>query len=210
MRKHFSLYDMQGLAFGILLTSLGVTFLKAAGLVTGQTAGLAVLLSYLAPLGFGTLFLLISLPFFVLSWKRRGAVFTLRTVIAVAGISVVTQFLGHAMSFDALPPLLAGILAGACSGVGLIALFRHNASAGGLGILALIVEERTGFKTGLFQMCSDAVVFGIALIYLPFDNVLCSFAGAVVLNAVIAWNFQIGQARSALRRGCPPPFAHSR
>jgi len=189
--SRLSLYDIQGLAFGILLTSLGVTFLQAAALTTGQTAGLAVLISYLVPLGFGAVFVLISLPFLALSWTRRGRSFTLRTMATVAGISVTTPALAHWIRFESLPPLLAAILAGSCSGVGLVVLFRHNSSAGGLGVLALIVEERTGFRTGWFQMCFDAVVFLVALLVLPLQNVLVSLVGAVILNAVIGWNFRL-------------------
>lgn len=191
-----SLYDAQGLAYGIVMTSLGLTFLKAAGLVTGQTAGLSVLLSYLTPLDFGTLFILISLPFLVLSWMRRGVDFTLKTGVAVVGIAVLSDLLGRWIRFAELPPLLAAILAGCCTGIGLIALFRHNASAGGLGILALVIEERTGFRTGWFQMCFDAVLFAVALIFLPLGSVISSFVGAMILNALIAWNFRITQARS--------------
>ncbi|MFN3525589.1 MAG: YitT family protein [Paracoccus sp. (in: a-proteobacteria)] len=196
-----SLYDLQGLAYGIVMTSLGVTFLKAAGLVTGQTAGLSVLLSYLLPLDFSTLFILISIPFLVLSWQRRGVDFTLRTLVAVVGIAVMSDLLGGWMRFSDLPQLLAAILAGCCTGIGLIALFRHNASAGGLGILALLVEERTGFRTGWFQMCFDAVLFAVALIFLPLGSVIASAVGALILNALIAWNFRITQTRPAAATG---------
>lgn len=201
LKSPVSLYDAQGLAFGILMTSLGVTFLKAAALVTGQTAGAAVLLSYVLPLDFGVLFVLVSLPFLWLSWGRRGPRFTLRTIAAVLGISTASPVLGTLIRFEALPPLLAAVLAGACCAVGLIALFRHGASAGGLGILALIVEERTGFRTGWFQMCFDAVIFSLALLVLPPESVLVSYVGAAVLNAIIAWNFRISQANPATQAG---------
>ena len=201
LKSPISLYDAQGLAFGVLMTSLGVTFLKAAALVTGQTAGAAVLLSYMLPLDFGVLFVLISLPFFWLSWMRRGPRFTLRTIAAVVGISAASPVLGKLIRFEALPPLLAAVLAGACCAVGLIVLFRHGASAGGLGILALIVEERTGFRTGWFQMCFDAVIFSLALLVLPPESVLVSCVGAAVLNAVIAWNFRISQVNPATQAG---------
>lgn len=200
IRKLMTFYDFQGLCFGILMASLGVVFLKAAGLVTGQTAGLSVLLSYVSPFRFGEIFFVISLPFFVLSWIKRGPVFTFRTLFAVAGISLTTPFLSTLVIFAHLDPLVAAILAGACSGVGLIALFRHNASAGGLGILALIVEQKTGFKTGWFQMAFDACVFFAACFVLPLTHVFYSFIGAALVNAIIAWNFRIDQARSE-----PPP-----
>jgi len=195
LKSPISLYDAQGLVYGVLMTSLGVSFLKAAGLVTGQTAGLSVLLSYVLPLEFGTLFLLVSLPFLGLAWHRRGRAFAIRTGLAVVGISVMTQLLGGWIQFATLPPLLAAVLSGCCSGIGLIALFRHNASAGGLGVLALIVEQKTGLRAGWVQMAFDALVFGLALVFLPLDHVIWSFVGAVVLNVIIAWNFHISQAR---------------
>lgn len=194
LKSPVPIYDLQGIAFGILLTSLGVTFLKAAALTTGQTAGVAVLLSYVLPLDFGLVFLLVSLPFLWLAWRHRSRSFALRTTVAVLGISVTSALLGRWITFDTLPPLLAAILAGSCSGAGLLALFRHNASAGGLGIVALMVEERTGFRTGWFQMCFDALVFLVALAVLPVDRVIYSLIGAVVLNAVIAWNFKLPPA----------------
>ena len=204
-KSPISFYDVQGIVFGILMTSLGVTFLKAAGLFTGQTAGAALLLSYMVGLDFGVVFLLVSLPFFWLSWVKRGRAFTLRTVVAVVGISVLVPLLSAWMRFEALPPFLAALLAGASSGIGLIALFRHNASAGGLGILALIVEQKTGFKTGWFQMAFDALVFFAAGFVLPLEAIVASFFGAVVLNAVIAWNFRIHQSGADPRQPPVPP-----
>ncbi len=37
--------------------------------------------------------------------------------------------------------------------------------------------------------------YGIALFALPFESVVYSFIGALVLNMTIAWNFHISQAR---------------
>ncbi|WP_304616352.1 YitT family protein [Paracoccus sp. (in: a-proteobacteria)] len=197
MKAPISFYDLQGLAFGILMASLGVVFLKAAGLITGQAAGLAVLLSYVTPLGFGLLFMAISAPFMLLAWTRRGPAFTLRTLAAVAGISLLAPWLSEMIRFEALPTVLAAILAGSTAGVGLVALFRHNASAGGMAVLALVVEQKTGFRAGWFMMGFDALIFLSAAFVLPPDKVLASLLGAAVLNAIIAWNFRIAQAGAA-------------
>ncbi|WP_394689453.1 YitT family protein [Hoeflea sp.] len=197
MNRLISFHDLQGLVFGVLMTSLGVVFLKAVGLVTGQTAGLALLLSYLLPFGFGPVFFAVSIPFMFLAWLKRGPDFTIKTLCAVAGISFAVPMLAAHIVIEAIPPLLAAILAGACSGVGLIALFRHNASAGGLGILALIIEQKTGFKTGWFQLCFDVCVFLLASLVLEPMQLLYSLVGAVVLNLIIAWNFTIDQSRKS-------------
>lgn len=189
MKAPIPFYDLQGFAFGILMASLGVLFLKAAGL--------AVLLSYVTQLGFGLLFMAISAPFMLLAWTRRGPAFTLRTLAAVAGISLLAPWLSEMIRFGALPTVLAAILAGSTARVGLVALFRHNASAGGMAVLALVVEQRTGLRAGWFMMGFDALIFLSAAFVLPPDKVLASLLGVAVLNAIIAWNFRIAQAGAA-------------
>ena len=184
-------HDVQGICFGIVMLSLGVVFLKACGLVTGQLAGLAVLISFIGPLPFGAVFFALNLPFYALSWKKRGPGFTLRTLVSVAGISVLTPLFGRMIAFEAIPVPLGALLAGCCSAIGLIALFRHKASAGGVGILALWLEETRGIKAGWVQMGFDAGVFLLAALVLPVHQLFWSLAGAVVLNLLIAWNFRL-------------------
>ena len=196
MKLQLSVFDIQGLAFGIVMTSLSVVFLKAAGLVTGQTAGIALLLSYVLPLDFGPLFFLIGIPFLILAWVKRGPVFALRTVIVVAGISVVSQLLGRLVLFERLDAPVAAILGGACSGVGLVAIFRHNASAGGMTILGIILEQKTGFKAGWFQLAVDAAVFLAAAFVLSPAQLGYSFLGALITNLAIVWNFDVAQSKT--------------
>ncbi|MBT8155945.1 YitT family protein [Epibacterium ulvae] len=195
MRSPISFYDVQGISFGVLMCSLAMLFLKSAGLVTGQLAGLALLLSYVANLNFGALFLLVSLPFFVLAWFKRGPGFTLRTIAAVVGISLLAPQLARFITFDSLEPIIAAAVGGACGSIGVIALFRHKASAGGGTILALVVEQKTGFKAGWFQLCVDAAIFLGAAFVLPWNLLIVSFLGAAVTNMLIAWNFDISQTR---------------
>lgn len=194
MSFRMSVFDIQGLAFGILMASLGVVFLKAAGLVTGQTAGIALLLSYVLPLGFGPLFLLIGFPFLILAWTKRGSVFAFRTIIALVGISYLSQVLTDLVLFEQISPLLAAILGGATSGAGLIAIFRHNASAGGMTILGILIEQRTGFKAGWFQLSVDALVFLASAFVLTPSQLFYSFLGALITNMAIVWNFDVAQS----------------
>ncbi|MDC0738353.1 YitT family protein [Cognatishimia sp. SS12] len=187
-------FDMQGLTFGILLACLSMVLLKSAGLVTGQTAGLALLLSYVLPVGFGPMFFLISFPFFIAGWIKRGTVFAFHTFLAILGISLITPVLDASIHFTYIHPLVAAILGGVCAGMAVIAIFRHNGSAGGMTVLGLLVEERTGIKAGWVQLAIDGVIFLVAAAMMPLVLVLYSFVGAVVMNLMIAWNFQISQS----------------
>lgn len=194
MKLPVSVFDLQGLTFGIVLISIGVVFLKSAGLVTGQTAGIALLLSYVLPLGFGPLFFLIGIPFLILAWVKRGPDFALRTVVVVAGVSLMSEVFGRTMGFDRLDPPIAALLGGACSGVGLVAAFRHNASAGGMTIVGILLEQKTGFKAGWFQLAVDALVFLASALVLTPSQLLFSVLGALITNFAVIWNFDVAQS----------------
>lgn len=186
--KHTLFEDAQGLAFGAAMCAFGVVILTGAGLVTGQTAGLAVLISYVTGWGFGPVFFAINIPFYALAWIRQGRDFTVKTFAAVAMISALSLVMPDLV--DVLPshPAVAAVLFGMISGAGLLAIFRHRASLGGVGILAYDLQERFGWRAGWVQLGVDCVIFALAALVLPFSAVLWSLLGAAVLNAILAIN----------------------
>ena len=185
---HSSLDDVQGLSLGVFLCGIGIFVLTSAGLITGQTAGLAVIIAYLTGYSFGTVFFLINLPFYFLAYKRLGAEFTIKSLISVTMLSVVTEFLPYGFAIQSLSPALAAVIFGALVGLGLLAMFRHNGSLGGLGVVALLVQDTTGFKAGWVQLITDAVIFSVALFLFPASVVGYSLLGALVLNLIITFN----------------------
>jgi uncharacterized membrane-anchored protein YitT (DUF2179 family) len=187
-RTHSLLEDAQGLAFGTTMAAFGIVILTHLGLITGQTAGLAVLISYATGWSFGAVFFAINIPFYILGYHRMGLGFTIKTFVAVALLSTLSIFIGDWVSFATLNPIFGAILFGFISGAALLAIFRHGASLGGIGILALILQDRTGFRAGQTQLIFDAILFLVALTMLPVTTVAISFLGAVVVNVTIAIN----------------------
>ncbi|WP_239520917.1 YitT family protein [Pseudooceanicola aestuarii] len=188
VHRHGPLADAQGLAFGTTMTALGITMLTHLGLATGQTAGLAVLLAYVTGQSFGLVFFVVNLPFYWFGYRRMGLRFTLKTFAAVALLSGLSAVLPQLVQFDQLHPVVGAVLFGMCAGAGLLALFRHGASLGGVGILALYLQDRLGFRAGYTQLIFDACVFVFAAFVLPWDRLALSVLGAVVLNLVITIN----------------------
>lgn len=186
--RHSLSEDAQGIAFGVLMMSFSVVLLTHLGFVTGQTAGLAVVISYLTGWPFGAVFLVINLPFFALALWRMGARFTLKTLIAVAGLSGLSAALPQLIVLGPVNPILGAVLFGAVAGAGLLALFRHGASLGGVGILAFYLQDRIGFRAGLTQLIFDICLFALAFVLLDPVKVGYSLLGSIVLNAVIAVN----------------------
>lgn len=187
--EHHSLIeDAQGIAYGATMAAFGIIILTHLGLITGQTAGLAVLISYVTGWGFGPVFFTLNLPFYVLGYLRMGPVFVAKTFAAVALLSALSLWMPGQISFATLNPWLGAVLFGFLSGSALIALFRHGASLGGIGIVALMLQDRFGWRAGWVQLGFDVVLFAVALLLIEARLVMISFAGALVVNLVIAIN----------------------
>lgn len=185
---HTLLEDAQAFVLGTTMCALGVAFLTHLGLITGQTAGLGVLLSYVTGWSFGAVFFITNLPFWALALTRMGPRFTVKSVIAVGLVSVIADILPRTFVISSLAPPVGAALAGACIGLGLIVLFRHGASLGGVGVLALYLQDRFGFRAGWTQLIFDAFLFTAAVFALDPWLVLWSLVGAVIVNLIIAVN----------------------
>jgi uncharacterized membrane-anchored protein YitT (DUF2179 family) len=186
--RHTLLDDIQGLLVGTGLVALSVTLLRGAELITGQIAGASLILGYVGDWSFGTWFFLLNLPFYALAIVRMGWRFTVKTFCAVALLSLFTELMPAAITFEHLSRPVAGILGGVTAGAGLLALFRHGASLGGVGIVALYLQDRHNIRAGVTQLIFDAGVFLAAVLLFDPETVFYSLIGAVVLNIIIATN----------------------
>jgi len=190
---HTLVDDVLGILTGTFAASLGLYLLHAGAAVTGGTAGLSLLLGYATPWPFWLLFSVINLPFAVLAVWKKGWSFTIRTAISVAlvsGFAVVHEALFRIESLNPVYGTFAGNL---LAGVGLLILFRHRSSLGGINIIALVLQERLGWRAGWTQMAFDVVIVLAALLVVPWPNVVLSAAGVVLLNLVLALNHRPGR-----------------
>lgn len=186
--RHTLFEDAQGLISGTAMCAFALHLLTSAGLMTGQTAGLAVLISYVSGWAFGAVFFVLNIPFYWLAFRRMGLAFTIKTFIAVALLSGFSMVFPPLITFDMIDPLAAALIVGIITGPGLIVIFRHGASLGGVGILALYLQDNTGLRAGWVQLGFDALLFAAAFLILAPDLVLYSLAGAIVLNVIVAIN----------------------
>ncbi len=180
--------NVQGILIGTALVALSIQILSHPGLITGQIAGLALIATYLTPLNFGVAFLILNMPFYILAVQRMGWIFTIKSFTAVCLMSGFVELMPLVLTIERLNPAVAALLFGITAGVGLLSLFRHGASLGGIGILALYLQDKMGFPAGLTQLIFDGALFVVAFFLFPLDIVLYSLLGAVVLNLIIAIN----------------------
>jgi uncharacterized membrane-anchored protein YitT (DUF2179 family) len=192
-RPHPLLNDAQGFATAILLVALGLAMLRSAQLLTGGIPGLAFLMSYATGWPLGWTLLIVNLPFIAFAWRVFGARFTWKTIIVVAGLSLGVEGMGRALSVHSAHPLFAAIVGGLLIGVGLLVLFRHGASLGGFGVLALFLQRRRGWSAGMVQMACDAAIVAAAFALVEPSRVVYSIVSAVMVNLVLVWNHRPGE-----------------
>jgi uncharacterized membrane-anchored protein YitT (DUF2179 family) len=186
--RHTLVEDVQGILIGATLVALSIQFLRASDLITGQIAGLALVATYWQGWSFGVTFFVMNLPFYLVAVRLLGWVFVVKSASAVALMSVLADTLPFLLTINDLHPALGASLFGVLAGVGLLSLFRHGASLGGVGIVALLLQERRGIPAGWTQLAFDLCVFAAAFALLPWQAVAWSLLGAVILNAIIATN----------------------
>ncbi len=186
--RHTPVEDVQGIFSGSLVAALGLYVLASAGLLTGSTAGVAFLLHYALGINFGLAFFLLNVPFFYLSWKQLGMAFTIKTFIAISITSVLTNVQGQVFQISEIHPAWAALLGGLLLGFGLLALYRHRASLGGVGILGIYMQERFGIRAGLVQLAIDLCVLAAAFFVTTPSVVFYSVLGAVVFNLFLTIN----------------------
>lgn len=187
-------YD-DALAFvtGTLFIAFGVAMFTHAGLLTGGTAGIAFLAHYASGIGFGPLFFVINLPFYLLAWRAMGRSFTLKTFAAVTLLSALTTAVPRWAGFAVLDPWFAAIAGGLLMGAGFLVLFRHHASLGGLNILVLVLQKRFGWRAGWVQMGIDGAILVASLALVEPQRILMSIVGALALNLTLALNHRPGR-----------------
>jgi uncharacterized membrane-anchored protein YitT (DUF2179 family) len=138
----------------------------------------------------------VNLPFYWLALKRMGWRFTLKTFCSVALVSLFSGLhpkLVHLVDVNMLTPFYVALIGGLLMGVGFIVLFRHQASLGGINILALYLQQTRGIRAGKIQMGLDFVIVLASLAVVTPLALAASILGAFALNLAISLNHRPGR-----------------
>ncbi|MDE2363624.1 MAG: YitT family protein [Hyphomicrobiales bacterium] len=190
---HSALEDIQALLTGALFFGFGIVLLKQAHLLTGGTAGAAVLIRYMSGWPTGSVLFAINLPFYLFALQVMGLKFTLRTALAVTLVSVLVDWIPAWIEIGAVQPIFAAILGGSSAGIGILIFIRHKASLGGFNVLSLYIQQSFGWRAGMVQLAFDLVILVFGLEVTGPTLAALSVLGAIALNAVIAVNHRDGR-----------------
>ncbi len=158
---------------GILSAGLGLKgFLLPNHFIDGGVTGTSMLLAQLSGVSLAFLILCINTPFVFLGWKQIGWKFSLRSAIAITGLSASIFLIPYPSVTD--EPLLGAVFGGFFLGAGIGLAIRGGAVLDGTEVVALLVSRKTGLTIGDFIFIFNIVLFSVAAFFLGVESALYS------------------------------------
>lgn len=158
------------------------------GVMDGGVVGLAIIGQELTGLSLSLLIFLINLPFIILSYKRIGLKFAVKTMFGVASLSVmVIQFHHVERVFDTtiLAVVFGGILLGAAIGLAM----RANGTLDGTEALSVVLSEKLPFNVDDIILAINVIIFAVAAYVFDIEkagySLISYFIAATAINVVL-------------------------
>lgn len=192
-QRHTLAEDIYAMAIGCSFVSTGVVLLLKARLVTGGIAGVALILSYIFHVSPTTILLIVNLPFFLYAGRAVGVTFAIKSTISSLGVMVLGLFIPHWLGIAQIDRVFAALFAGSLIGMGILALARHGAGVGGIGVIALYFHKVRGWNAGRTQMMFDCVILASSLPVIGAGRFGLSILSAAAINTVLFINHRPGR-----------------
>ena len=155
---HSLFEDAQAILVAPLFVAFAVLLFREAGLLTGGTVGIAFLIHYLSGWPMGAVVFCLNLPFYFFALRVMGRDFTVKTFVAVSLLAVYTEVVPRLIHLQSVDRTFAAVMGGFLIGVGLLMLIRHKSSVGGLGVVAIYLQNTRGWRAGQGRWSGRAAV----------------------------------------------------
>jgi uncharacterized membrane-anchored protein YitT (DUF2179 family) len=171
----------------ILAVNLNI-FLAPSNLAPGGVMGIAVIVNAFSGWPLGLIMLVFNIPLVVLGFYYLGRfnflIHTLYVVIVYSlGTELMTGWLPASGITDDL--LLNAIYGGVLGGIGGGLIFRGNGTSGGTGVLARVIQLRTGLPVSQVYLFTDGAVVLLAALLFGWEIGLYSLMTLFIWGVVV-------------------------
>ncbi|WP_373898613.1 YitT family protein [Haloimpatiens sp. FM7315] len=187
--------DLPILTLGMFIGAISVHFfLIPSKLIIGSITGLSIVINLLTSIPLSVLIFIINAFLLVLSYFLIGKEFGVKTVYSALILSPMIALLGkicplkQSLMGDQWLDLLCFVLILSFSQT---ILFRHNASTGGLDIIAKIVNKYCHMDLGTSVSIAGAIICCTAILVYDVRTVIVGLIGTY-LNGLVLDHFMIG------------------
>jgi len=177
------------IVLGILSAAMGLKgFLLSSHFIDGGVTGISMLISNVSGLPLSFLLLIINLPFIILGYRQMGWRFSIKSAVAIAGLSVCLSLVHFPdVTHD---KLLTAIFGGVFIGVGIGLAMRGGAVLDGTEIAALVFTKKYSIlKVSDFILLLNILIFTSAAFILGIESALYSiltyFAASKMIDFLI-------------------------
>jgi len=184
-QPHSLAEDIYGLATGSVLMAIGLTLMKASGIVTAGMGGVALLMSYLFPVTVDAAFWLLNMPFFILAWNALGRAYFVKSVAAVALVSISIAITRVSIDISSVHPAFAALAGGTAAGAGILAMLRHKAGVGGVTILSIWLQKKFGWSVGWMSFVLDGAIILTAVLAIPSELAIYSVLSVAAVSGIL-------------------------
>jgi len=179
------LRNLAFIAVGSVLCAVAINgILIPQGFVSGGLIGLSLVIHYLfSTLQVGWLYLAFNIPLFVLGWMYVGRRFFVYSLVALFVFTGAVTWIKVAVPVHdmLLSALLAGIITGAGTGI----ILRSRGSAGGLGILSIMLLKRFSIRLGSTILAFNAAILVLTAALFTVDKALYTLIYLYVSSSMV-------------------------
>ena len=157
-------------------------------IAAGGFTGIGQLVNSAIGVNVGTVSIVLNIPLFLLSMRRLGLSFGIRSLIAMLGLSLTIDYVPLPAATNDL--LLATVFGGALAGLGFGLILRGNATTGGSDMLASLVHSRfpaVRVSVGIFAV-DGLVILASAFVFdqqAAMYALICTGLRNLVVDAVL-------------------------
>lgn len=185
-----------GLVFGGLFQAFGLYHVHSlSGVTEGGLLGLNLLLEYWFAISPAVTNFVVSAICYFIGWRMLGWKFIGRSFVAAGSFSVgywvFSQF-PHVWPGLYGLPLVAALLGAVFVGVGTGVCVRCGGAVCGDDALAMAVSQKLKIKIEYVYMCSDLLVLGLSLSYIPVRRIAYSLVTVFLSSKLVGITQRFG------------------
>ena len=170
---------------GIFSAAMGLKgFLLSSHFIDGGVTGVSMLLAEVAGIPLSILIFAINLPFIAIGYRQIGARFAVKTILAIAGLSLCLSF----VKFPDVTPdkLLTAVFGGFFIGAGIGLAIRGGAVLDGTEIAALLISRKSHLlRVGDVILILNIFIFLAAAFFLGVESAMYSILTYIAASKTI-------------------------
>jgi len=161
------------IVLGILSAGFGLEgFLIPNGFIDGGVTGISLLLTFFTPFSLPVIIFMINLPFMYLAKKQFGLTFAIKTLLAIAGLSLCLLVIKYPIITS--DKLLVSIFGGFFLGAGIGLAVRGGSVIDGTEVLSIYLSRKFSATMGDIIFIINIIIFSLAALLLGIEVALYS------------------------------------